>query len=198
MNYETPNNDRSNSDDSRSSDSRERAQKEPTNHLVGQFFVGVSEYVFQSRLGVADPQLVDYVSNLLCRFMRTENLHRVRFLNGKPITEVVGMMLEARQRVGEARREVHRHIGDFTLFWAGMYPEALREMRGPDRRDQFVCYSEEGKRAYHFAATIETSRDDLPCTLMQRLSEQFNMCAYGLREIRREWEHGDAGPLQFH
>ena len=28
-----------------------------------------------------------------------------------------------------ARREVHRHIGDFTLFWTGVYPEALREMQ---------------------------------------------------------------------
>jgi|694.fasta_scaffold01077_25 hypothetical protein len=186
MNSETPNN--------RSADGSSNSSS-PSGNAVGQFFIGVSEHVFHSRLGVVDTQLVDYVSNLLCRFMRTENLHRIRFINGRPITEVVGMLMEAKQRVGEAKREVHRHIGDFTLFWAGMYPEALREMRGPDRRDQFISYSEEGKRAYHVAALIETSRDDLPCSLMRRLSEQFDMCAYGLREIRREWEQGDTGPL---
>jgi hypothetical protein len=186
MNNETPKNDRSNDGKIDAGNVGDSVY----GNAVGQFFVGVSEYVFHSRMGVADTQLVDYVSNLLCRFMRTDNLHRVRFLNGRPITEVVGMLMEAKQRVGEARREVHRHIGDFTLFWAGMYPEALREMRGPDRRDQFISYSEEGKRAYHVAALIETSRDDVPCDLMERLSEQFDMCAYGLREIRREWEHG--------
>jgi hypothetical protein len=26
---------------------------------------------------------------------------------------------------------------------------------------------------------------------LQRMSEQFEMCAYGLREIRREWERRD-------
>ena len=166
---------------------------ESPSNTLGQFFNGVAEYVFHCRLGVADTQLVDYVSNLLCRFIRTENLHRVRFINGKPITEVVGMMLEAKQRVGEAQREVHRHIGDFTLFWTGMYPEALREMRGFDSRDQFICYSEQGKKAYYLAGTIETTRADSPCELMRRLSQQFDMCAYGLREIRREWEHGDLG-----
>ena len=46
-------------------------------------------------------------------------------------------MAEAQQRIGMARREVHRHIGDFALFWTGLYPESLRELQGPDRRDQF-------------------------------------------------------------
>ena len=27
--------------------------------------------------------------------------------------------------------------------------------------------------------------------LLKRLSNQFEMCAYGLREIRREWERRD-------
>jgi len=175
----------------------ESPQNSSSSNLIAQFFNGVSEYVFYSRLGVADTQLVDYISTLLCRFMRTENLHRIRLLNGRPITEVVGMTLEANQRVGEAKREVHRHIGDFTLLWTGMYPEALREMRGPDRLDHFVHYSEQGKRAYHCAASIETSRSDSPCELMRRLSEQFDMCAYGLREIRREWERNDFGGQAF-
>lgn len=185
MNNETPKDDRTNGGENCHS-----TAGRVSSNILGQFFVGVSEYVFHTRLGVADTQLVDYVSNLLCRFMRTENVHRIRFVNGRPVTEVVEMLMEARQRVGEAKREVHRHIGDFTLFWTGIYPEALREMRGPDRRDRFISYSEEGKRAYHVAALIETSRDDLSCDLMQRLSDQFDMCAYGLREIRREWEQG--------
>ena len=156
------------------------------------FFAGLSEYVFQTELGVADAQLVDYVSDLLIRFIRIDTMHRVRTLNGRPVREVTDMLFEANVRIGDARREVHRHIGDFTLFWTGVYPEALREMRGPETKDQFVDYCQQGKRAYHIAATIATEHDiDAPADVLERLSHNFEMCAYGLREIRREWERRD-------
>jgi hypothetical protein len=28
-----------------------------------------------------------------------------------------------------------------------------------------------------------------------RLSEQFELCAYGLREVRREWEENEGGEV---
>lgn len=155
------------------------------------FFTGLSEHVFHTQLGVVDTQMIDYVSGLLIRFTRTEALNRIRQLDGKPATEVVAMVAEAEKRIGEAKREVHRHIGDFTLFWTGVYPEALREMRGSDKADQFVSYCAQGKRAYRIASTIQAEKPTATNDLLQRLSEQFEMCAYGLREIRREWERRD-------
>ena len=41
---------------------------------VDRFFRGLTEYAFHARLGVVDPPLVDYVSNLLVRFLRNEQL----------------------------------------------------------------------------------------------------------------------------
>lgn len=159
--------------------------------VLDRFFAGLSEYIFQSRLGVADVQLVDYLSDLLMRFVRTESLHRVRRSSGKPATEVFQMLCEADKRIGLARREVHRHIGDFTLFWTGMYPESLRRMQSATSADGFLDYCREGKRAYRIAAEIEGGDGPPPCELLLRLSEQFELCAYGLREVRREWEAGD-------
>lgn len=155
------------------------------------FFVGITEFVFHSQLGVVDTQMVDYVSELLVRFTRLDSLQKVRQLDGRPATEVVTLISEAEQRVGTARREVHRHIGDFTLFWSGVYPEALREMQSPDKRDQFVNYMAQGKRAYRIASSIETHETSATNELLERMSERFEMCAYGLREIRREWERRD-------
>ncbi len=161
------------------------------------FFVGLTEFVFHSQLGVADTQMVDYVSELLVRFTRLDNLQKVRQIDGRPATEVVTLVSEAEQRIGTARREVHRHIGDFTLFWSGVYPEALREMQSADKKDQFVNYCAQGKRAYKIASSIAS--DDPPETseLLQRMSEKFEMCAYGLREIRREWERRDEDESRF-
>lgn len=158
---------------------------------IERFFCGLSEYIFESKLGVADVQLVDYVSDMLLRFVRVESLHRVRRQNGRPATEVFQMLGEAEQRIGLARREIHRHIGDFTLFWSGMYPESLRRMKPAESRDGFLDYCQHGKRAYAIAAGIEGGADRPPSDLLQLLSDEFEMCAYGLREIRREWEAGE-------
>jgi hypothetical protein len=158
---------------------------------IDRFFCGLSEYIFESKLGVADVQLIDYVSDMLLRFVRVDSLHKVRRVNGRPATEVFQMLCEAEKRIGLARREVHRHIGDFTLFWSGMYPEALRKVQHHESPDGFLDYCRQGKRAYAIAAEIDGGEDRPSSDLLQHLSEEFEMCAYGLREIRREWEESD-------
>src|SRR5215203_440131 len=93
------------------------------------FFAGLAEYTFESRLGVADPPLVDYLAELLARFVRSDQVYSVRSPVGSRLNRVTDMLAEAESRTGEARRQVHRHIGDFTLFWTGVYPEALPRLK---------------------------------------------------------------------
>ena len=99
---------------------------------------------------------------------------------------------EASARLGDARRELHQHIGDFTLFWAGVYPEALRQADvDEETSQQFLNYCRYGKQSYHIASTIESSTDEaVPAGVLHRLSDQFDLCCYGLREVRRQWESG--------
>jgi hypothetical protein len=159
---------------------------------IRRYFSGLAEDTFQIHLGVADPQLVDYISDLLVRFIRCEKLFRMKSLAGKRLHEVVDMMWEAEERLGDAKREAHRHIGDFALFWTGVYPEAIRTISKTSCKDQLVDYQSEGKRAYWIASTIESSEEEVaPCAVLERLSQQFELCAYGLREVRRQWEEGD-------
>jgi hypothetical protein len=164
----------------------------PGSTTLQRYFSGLAESIFESQLGVADVALVDYISDLLIRFARIDAVHRVRSLSGRPMMEVAEMLFEANARVGTARRAVHRHIGDFTLFWAGVYPEALREMQSSRKKDHFIDYCTQGKRAYFIASTIDTDEEfDAPAAVLEQLSSQFEMCAYGLREVRREWERRD-------
>lgn len=158
---------------------------------IERFFRGLAEYVFQSRLGVADVELIDYIGDMLLRFIRVDSMYPVRRANGRPALEVFEMICEAEKRIGLARREVHRHIGDFTLFWSGMYPESVQKMKSSQRLDGFLSYCDQGKRAYRIASEIDGGSDRPPCEVLSRLSDQFEMCAYGLREVRREWETGD-------
>jgi hypothetical protein len=164
----------------------------PTTTLK-RFFAGLAEYTFQTHLGVADPPLIDYVGDLLVRFLRKDALYRIRRSSGRPAADITEMLAEAEARIGEARRDVHRHIGDYTLFWTGLYPESLTRRRGEKVLDRFGDYCAHGKRAYSIASSID-SDDQPPADVLQRLSDEFELCAYGLREVRREWERreGDA------
>ncbi len=157
------------------------------------FFAGLAEFTFESRLGVADPPLVDYLAELLARFVHSDALHSVRNPSGRRLTAVAEMALEAEQRQADARRAIHRHIGDYTLFWAGVYPEALRRLRRADRLDHFIDYCEQGKRSYRIASQIRGQDQDQEAEVLERLSQEFELCVYGLGEIRKQWEHTDDG-----
>jgi len=164
---------------------------------IQRYFAGLAEHTFHSQLGVVDPLLIDYLTDLLIRSTRSDMIHRIRSVTGRPIMSVHEMVAEASERLGNARREVHLHIGDFTLFWAGLYPEALRD-GDSDLSGRFETYCAFGKRSYRLASEIEAPVAESPSsTLLERLSDRFDLCCYGLREIRRQWESGggiNSGP----
>ncbi|MDG1872742.1 MAG: hypothetical protein P8J27_02430 [Mariniblastus sp.] len=156
---------------------------------IQRYFAGLAENTFQSQLGVVDPPMIDYLTDLLIRSVRTDVVHRVRSVNGKPLMSVPEMVAEAAARLGDAKRELHQHIGDFTLFWAGIYPEALRQSE--DQSGKFETYCSFGKRSYRIASEIDAADETAPtATLLERLSIRFDLCCYGLREVRRQWESG--------
>ena len=50
--------------------------------VVRRFFTGLTEYTFEGRLGVADPPLIDYIAELLVRFVRSDDMYSVRSVRG--------------------------------------------------------------------------------------------------------------------
>jgi len=158
-------------------------------HPLRRFFSGLTEHTFAANLGVADPGLVDYLSLLLSRFIHIDALHRLS-LSGKRLEEVADMLLEAEAMPPEGRtsREMHRHIGDYTLFWTGVYPDALRRLRSVLNKDHFIDYCRQGKRSYYIASTFADNPYQEEAPVLRRLSDQFELCAYGLSQVRKEWE----------
>lgn len=167
----------------------------PYGQSLQKFFAGITEFTFQTRLGVADPPLLDYLSDLLSRYCRLEQVFPVRDVEGRRLTRLSDMLRESQAREGEARVNIHRQIGDFTLFWGGVFPEALKVLQGHDQVDHLLDYRTYGKKAYAAAARF---KDDFPHdsnarsvdgSVLNRLAEEYDLCLYGLGEVRREWEH---------
>jgi hypothetical protein len=167
------------------------------NHPLRRLFAGLTEQTFQSTLGVADPRLTDYLSELLTRFVHIDAIYRLAGTTGRRLEEVADMMIEAEELPpkGRTRREMYRHIGDFTLFWTGVYPEALRRLQSALSKDQIIDYTVHGKRSYYIASTFAADPYTEEAPVLRRLSVEFELCAYGLNRVRREWERNrSAGP----
>jgi hypothetical protein len=164
-------------------------------HPVRRLFAGITEHTFLDVIGMGDPQLVDYLSSLLSRFIHVDEIQRLRDSRGTRLEQVADMLAEAEAlpEEGRTRREVYRHIGDFTLFWTGVYPEALGRLRSVMRKDHFIDYCAQGKRSYYIASTFEDGPYQAEAPVLRRLSEEFELCAYGLNQVRHEWERAQPG-----
>ena len=167
-------------------------------NLLRNYFSGLTEQTFMETLGIGDPALIDYLSGLLVRFLHMDDLHRLAQLPGRKFEEVAEMLLIAQGMPdgGLTKREVFRHIGDFTLFWTGVYPEALKRLRSWESRDCLINYTSQGKRSYLIASSFEEDEYREQCQILRRLSDSFELCALGLNQVRKEWEHQRPSPHQ--
>lgn len=164
----------------------------PLGHSLEQLFAGITEQTFIAELGVTDVPLVDYLSHLLSRFVHRDAIFAIRGPQGKRLIELAAMMVEAERGAnqGDARREIYRHMGDFALFWTGVFPEALQSRSHRHSADMLVNYLEQGKRSYLLASNyIDTPKQAEEAPVLRRLSEEFEVCAMGLRKVRYSWEH---------
>jgi hypothetical protein len=162
----------------------------PESHPLHRLFRGLTESTFLCELGIGDPSLVGYVANLLARFVPSQAVWRLRDAQGRQIFQVTAMVAEAEAAPDAERRlECHRHVGDYTLFWTGVYPEALARLQAAESADSLINYQQQGKRSYYLASTLTTGTDQGP--VLRRLSDQFELCAFGLNRVRREWEKLD-------
>jgi hypothetical protein len=162
----------------------------PTGHPLRRLFTALTEQTFIESLGVGDPKLTDYLADLLTRFVHVDGIWKLQSAQGEPLTEVAEMVAEAEVtgRSVDSTREFHRHIGDFTLFWTGAYPEALSQLRAPLTKDHLIGFPEAGKRSYWIASQYDDEPYREEASVLRRLSEHFDMCAYGLGQVRREWQ----------
>src|ERR1700683_5009300 len=97
-------------------------------HPLEPFFQQVVRNSYEGKLGLHDPDVTTYVARLLCEFSESDKLYSMRDAEGRPINKPGEMELAADPIHGSAssfdsERALRKYIGDYSLFFAGMYPE---------------------------------------------------------------------------
>jgi hypothetical protein len=149
---------------------------------------------FFTDAGLNEPQIASYVSDLLVEFIDIEKVYRLRDTSGRRLNDVGEMLIESNPLLDatsfDRERAVRKHVGDYTLFMTGLFPENVAQVRTSRRlRPQaLVDFIEAGKESYAIVACFDQGeyRDEVP--LFRMLSEQFELCMFGLNMVRRDLE----------
>ncbi len=164
----------------------------PESHPLRVFFQERVQEHFEQEIGLRDNELQAYVANMLTDFCECDQLYKIRDAAGRPLQDVGEMLLEADPVFGPApsfdrERQVRKHIGDYTLFCTGMFPESLNHFRlRRQRLESFIDWMKAGKESYYIVSTFEYFEYARVAPLFAKLSHEFESCVFGLNRVKNE------------
>lgn len=157
-----------------------------------QFFLELVGRRYAELIGIRDPQIVNYVASLLAEFCDARQLLKICSNSGKPLSDVGEMLVESNPVYGPAssfdrERQVRKHIGDYTLFYTGMFPESINHSRlRRCRLESFVEWMKAGKESYYIVSKFEYFEYAKVAPLFATLSQNFEQCVYGLNMVKND------------
>ena len=160
-------------------------------HPLRRFFKEMVTRRFDTDLRLPDPRLAEYVSGLLADFTHVDSLYRIRDARGRRLEDVGEMLLESNPLLGadsfDRERAVRKHVGDYVLFMAGLFPESLTGRRLKQvRLDSFVDYVKAGKESYGVVAAFDQFEYVGEAPLFRKLAENFELCVFGLNLVKED------------
>ena len=169
----------------------------PESHSLHNLFGELIHHRFDHEIGLRDAEVQGYVANMLTEFCEAEQMFKIRDARQRPLEDVGEMLLETDPVYGpspsfDRERQVRKHIGDYTLFLAGMFPESINRYRlRRQRLGNFVDFIKAGKESYFIVSKFDQFEYARLAPLFARLSRQFESCVYGLNLVK-----GDLDEMQ--
>ena len=161
-------------------------------HPLEKLFSELVARHYAEEIGIRDNELVGYVAHLLTEFCDAEQLFKIKNVAGRPLSDVGEMLMESDPVFGPApsfdrERQVRKHIGDYALFFTGMFPESINRFRmRRNRLENFVDWVKAGKESYYIVSKFDCFEYTKVAPLFERLSDKFEQCVYGLNCVKNE------------
>lgn len=152
-----------------------------------------------AEVGWSDAAAGEYVGDLLTDFTHVDNLYRLRDARGRRLETVAEMLVEGSPLTGAGgfprEREVRRHVGDFTLFFTGVFPELMESLQvrrrlGPDL---FVDYVAAGRESYRKVAQFDSFHGLPQAPVFARLADGFELAVFALNRVREDLDAAQQG-----
>ncbi len=154
-------------------------------HPIRDLFANAVHKTLLRELGFNDEQVETYLTELLVKFMHQDQLFSIRDVFGRRVQSVTEMLAEGDVRLNatsfEREREVHKHVGDFMLFWGGMFPENLAQHGG---HKAILDCEKQGSESYLIASSFDHQPFNLEAPLLCKLSQEFPAYRFGLNLVR--------------
>ncbi len=166
----------------------------PGPNCLHQLFEDLVNLHFDRDIGLRDSNVKQYVADLLTDFADTSQLLHIRNANGRPLDDVGEMLLESDPVFGPApsfdrERQVRKHIGDYTLFFTGMFPESINRFRlRKNRLENFVDFVKAGKESYYVVSKFDQFEYEKVAPMFAKLSKEFEACVFGLNCVKGDLE----------
>jgi len=137
------------------------------NHPLRKLFRNALSFGLQHN-PIEKVEVADYIEEqILCEFIHTDNLYRIQDADGRGVEDMADMLAEGSLLLNaqsyQREFQVHKHIGDYTLFMLGMFPMVLARRKGRE----FILghlvvpgaslsehYILQGRRSYRIASEL--------------------------------------------
>ena len=162
----------------------------PESNSLRDLFSQLVDQHFDHQIGLRDSDVKQYVTDLLTDFCDVRQLLKIRNANQRPLDDVGEMLLEADPIYGPApnfdrEREVRKHIGDYTLFYTGMFPESINRFRlRRNRLEGFVDFVKAGKESYFVVSRFDQFEYERVAPMFAKLAREFESCVFGLNQVK--------------
>ncbi len=150
----------------------------PENHPLRQLFRTLTERAL-IKIELRDTDLLFYLARLLVDFTFVENLHRFTGDGERQGEYLIGLLQQANETEMPDKKTCYKHIGDFSLFMLGMFPEYIARRRSVLSANY---YSDFGRIGYKAAGQLES--DSWRIETFRKLADEFEPCVESLRRVR--------------
>lgn len=162
-----------------------RENNRPNEPLLG-FFHECVHWSLRTELRLSDcSDVEEYLSALLAAFTLRDRLYAITDAEGKPIETITELLAQGDVRLEadsfDREREVHRHIGDYLLFYSGIYPEHFVQAFGKGYLDHAI---RQGQASYGIVSSFDHAPYDVEAPTFRRLAESFELWRHGLMLVR--------------
>lgn len=129
--------------------------------------------------GLRDRDILIYLADLLVDFILVDNFYFMRDSAGRRLEYIVDMLQQAADSDMPEKKSRYQHIGDYSLFILGMFPESLSRSR---RTVSPSYYADTGRTSYQTAGDL--AGHWWQTMVFRKLADKYERCVISLNWVR--------------